>query len=1777
MKLFISASRLILWTAFGLLLACAELAQAQFAVNSPATEWVPVPYRASAVVDFNNDQVNTGTGEFDVVGNTSLPAFYTKFAPGASSTTGTLYYRVRIGKGGGGDYPKILVIGIDANQDGKVDLFVGTDNDIRIWKPKAAATQISPATTALDTVIKKYGRNTTNYKWAAVNTVSNKPGINLDPEADTAPEQDLNSNGNTDYFLSFSLPFADLVAALGSRGISFNSATPVTYVLGTSNDDHGIKQDLAGASGGTTSALPFASLGVLTQPMLVDGTVTNRAPVNTVPTGPLTVNVSRAINGVSVADVDCNLGSVQVTASTGYVSVNLTGGAVIMAGANNSATFTLGGTIAQINAALATLGYTAPVGYTGPATVTVVSKDSSDATATSTIPLIVINTTNTVPVAADDLATTHSGKPVTVYVTGNDTDPDVNILAVNWAMLSAGQGTIAYADGNVTYTPTSTFVGTATIPYTISDGNGGTSSATLSVTVTPNRNPVVVNDSKNASVSTVIGIEALANDSDPDGDTLTITNATRTSGGGSVAVLGDLIEFTAPGTFGTTTISYTISDGYGGTASGTITIVTGSNSNPVALDDTATATSGLSTSIDVLANDSDANGDSLWIADVTLLSGSGVALAVNEKVLFTPDADFIGTATISYTIDDGRTGTATATITVTVADATPPTISGPFSPLTLTTGANGTVALPSYVSQAVTSDNVAVTSIVQSPTAGSARVVGETTVTLTATDASGNMASTSFSVTVADGTAPTISGSFSPLTLTVDAGGTVALPSYGSQAATSDNVAVTSVTQSPEAGSALGIGTTTVVLTARDAAGNFASTSFVLTVNERPPTAPPETQSATRVTPGSALIHCRLNPGGVETWLSIEYSKDPSLSGAATTTPVPVGSGTSEVTKGIPLTNLDPNTRYYYRAVHTNSTGIVRGQIESFLTPVIEWGAAGASVSSGQLDATRIPSTAAATTYTNVSGRGYDIEVTTSALGGSGHTLLGGQSSWWLEGSGPTASAPATVRVRFYETGTRKPFGVMGVRFRIDDAEQMETLLNFSYYTETGEWFSLPWNSPIFTYSHAPIFGAGYHSVENGAPYEGMSQSGKWVDVNLSGLFVSGFEFQLKRRSGSAGSVIMSAIAPERSVISVAGDFAPLVLDTDSSGSAVVPDYTQQASVNGAPASATLTQNPVAGSLASVGKKQISICAADTAGHTSRLGFEVLVRDKTAPVVAKKTSAWAPATLTSLQAMPDFTKFMSASDNVAVTRLEQSPAAGSIINAGTTPITIFARDAAGNVGTFTFPVTADSSSFEGQGSFSSIAAKGSLVPGGGAMGIPEGAVFRSFGIPSINDSGATAFIGTWIQGRLTGKTVLAGNPVQPIASLAQPAPGIAGATFSLVRDPALNSGGTSDAVAFLADVTGTGITTVNNTGLWSNFGGELQLLARENAPAPGTSARFKAFTAINVYADEVLITASLAGAGVTTSNDAGVWSWTADHGMKLILREGQHVLAGKTVATIRMLIPVAGSMGHGRHHLDKGFHAARITCTNGSSAAIFLDCTGSSPVVLPAAVSREAIVPGAMATSIGTPSGNAGGDAAFTAQLSTGPAVIFSRSESDGSRLNRIVVRRGDEIAPGIAWYTFRDPITNAENVSVWLGQISGATSADNDVLAFAPEGGAPAILAREGDAAPGTDSVFHSFTSVALPDGATGPLFSAKLRVGTGTVTTANDTGLWAVSATGELVLLLREGKVLGSRAIRGFQTIEYVAGSPDQARSYNSTGSIIALVTFTDGSQSIVQIELP
>jgi len=223
----------------------------------------------------------------------------------------------------------------------------------------------------------------------------------------------------------------------------------------------------------------------------------------------------------------------------------------------------------------------------------------------------------------------------------------------------------------VVYTPSPTgAAGTDTFNYTINDGRGGTATATVTVTVglPPNRPPVAVADTATTPSGQPVTINVIANDSDPDGDPLTVQSVTAPQLGTAQISNNEVIYTpTVAGIVGTDTFNYTINDGRGGTATAsvTVTITAPPNRPPVANDDIATTAFDTPVTIDVLANDSDPDGDALTITNVMQPTG-GTTQIVNNEVLYSPSRAFTGVDTFAYTISDGHGHTASANVTVTV-------------------------------------------------------------------------------------------------------------------------------------------------------------------------------------------------------------------------------------------------------------------------------------------------------------------------------------------------------------------------------------------------------------------------------------------------------------------------------------------------------------------------------------------------------------------------------------------------------------------------------------------------------------------------------------------------------------------------------------------------------------------------------------------------------------------------------------------------------------------------------------------------------------------------------------------------------------------------------------------------------------------------------------------------------------------------------------------------------------------------------------------------------
>jgi VCBS repeat-containing protein len=314
---------------------------------------------------------------------------------------------------------------------------------------------------------------------------------------------------------------------------------------------------------------------------------------------------------------------------------------------------------------------------------------------------LTVSPVNDAPVSTDGSGSTDEEVALISSLPGaTDVDGD----SVSYALDGqASHGTAAVnANGTFTYTPDADFNGSDSFAFSVSDGNGGSNTYTYAVTVDPvNDAPVANADSVSTAEDTPVTFDVRTNDTDVDGDSLTVTqiNGTAISVGSPVTITGGSISleadgrltYTPTGNFnGSPSFNYTISDGHGGTSTATANLtVTAVNDAPIATITPATLSATEGVSLDLKANglsisDVDANGGSVTVtlsvgegtlnADVgnsgVLLLGSGTPSLTITGLVSQVNA-FLGaigsSSTLAY-VDTSDTPAASTTLTLSVHD-----------------------------------------------------------------------------------------------------------------------------------------------------------------------------------------------------------------------------------------------------------------------------------------------------------------------------------------------------------------------------------------------------------------------------------------------------------------------------------------------------------------------------------------------------------------------------------------------------------------------------------------------------------------------------------------------------------------------------------------------------------------------------------------------------------------------------------------------------------------------------------------------------------------------------------------------------------------------------------------------------------------------------------------------------------------------------------------------------------------------------------------------------
>jgi hypothetical protein len=264
-----------------------------------------------------------------------------------------------------------------------------------------------------------------------------------------------------------------------------------------------------------------------------------------------------------------------------------------------------------------------------------------------------------------------------------------------------------------------------------------------------------------------------------------------------------------------TTVTWTVTDGSGNTATATQVVTVEDNTVP-----TITAPAAVTVNVD--AGACSAALTNVTLGTATTADNCSVASTTNDA----PTSFPLGATTVTWTVTDGSGNTATATQVVTVEDNIDPVAVA--QNITVSLDANGTASITTADVDNGSSDNCSYT-LSLDVTSFDCDDVGANTVTLTATDGSGNTHSTTSTVTVEDNIDPVAVAQ--NITVSLDANGTASITTADVDNGSSDNCSYT-LALDVTSFDCDDVGANTVTLTATDGSGNTHSTTATVTVED---------------------------------------------------------------------------------------------------------------------------------------------------------------------------------------------------------------------------------------------------------------------------------------------------------------------------------------------------------------------------------------------------------------------------------------------------------------------------------------------------------------------------------------------------------------------------------------------------------------------------------------------------------------------------------------------------------------------------------------------------------------------------------------------------------------------------------------------------------------------------------------------------------------------------------------------------------------------------------
>ena len=753
-------------------------------------------------------------------------------------------------------------------------------------------------------------------------------------------------------------------------------------------------------------------------------------------------------------------------------------------------------------------------------------------------------------------------------------------------------------------------IGANNVTLTVTDNNGNTATCTAVVTVVDNSAPSIICNSITVSLDN--NGQVVVNAAD------VATATTDNCGAGLISYSLDVNTFTAVGSY---TVTVTATDAAGNSSSCTTTITVTDVNPPVAVCQDITVT--LDASGNATINSTDLDGGSTD-------NGTIVSIVASQTSF---DCSDVGTVTVTLTVTDDGGNVSTCTATVTVVDNTAPVAL--CQNITVNLDASGNASITAAQIDGGSSDNCPGFTISASQTSFDCSEVGANNVTLTVTDASGNVSTCTAVVTVVDNSAPSII--CNSITVSLDNNGQVVVNAADVATATTDNCGAGQITYSLDVNTFTAVGSYTVTVTATDAAGNSSSCVTTINVTDvNPPVAICQPITVTLDASGNATINSTDLDGGstdngtIVSIVASQTSFDCTDVGTVTVTLTVTDDGGNVSTCNATVTVVDntaPTAICQNITINLDATGnasISAAQIDNGSTDAC--GIATISIDQSTFNCADVGANSVVLTVTDVNGNVSTCSATVTVV----------------DNIVPTVNCPNDITVNA-------------------NASCVAVLANYGAESTASDNCTANANIALVqTPAPGTLLPLGTHTVT----ITGTDENGNSSNCTL---LVTVQDASAPTVVNCPSSIIVSAGA---TCTGVATWTAPTVSD-NCSGSTIAQ-----------------TAGLASGSAFPLGVSTITYTATDGAGNTATCSFTVTVTDVTAPVITCPANIVVGTSAGICGAVVNYAAPVGT-DNCsgAGTALIAGLASGSTFPLGTTTVTYLVTDALGLTASCSFTVT----------------------------------------------------------------------------------------------------------------------------------------------------------------------------------------------------------------------------------------------------------------------------------------------------------------------------------------------------------------------------------------------------------------------------------------------------------------------------------------------------------